>query len=93
MVFWRKNLEISQTHYMWQIFSTMRLIWCFFLKISFYLILNILEKYLVGKIENYDEQTAHFEKKNAFVLPKGIINNEGGRKKSRSSRVSFLNSF
>ena len=39
--FWKKNLEIFQNRYMWQIFSRMRLKWYFFLNMSFNLIFKV----------------------------------------------------
>ena len=54
---------------------------------SFHLILKFFgknrKKIENGKIRKYDEETANFEKKNAFSLLKGIFNNAGGYKLSR----------
>ena len=41
------------------------------------------KKLKVGKSRIFDEQKGHFEKKNAFILLKGIFNNVGGHKISR----------
>ena len=67
---------------MWQIFSRMRLKWYFFLEnvISPYFLAKIRKKFEVRK---YEEETEYFEKKNAFILLKGILNNVRGRKISR----------
>ena len=37
------------------------------------------KEFKVGKIRIYDEQKGYFEKKNAFILLKGILNNVGAQ--------------
>ena len=88
-VFSKKNPETFQNGYMLQIFSRMYLKSSngFFLK-------NVFPSYFwgffgkgqkkikVGEVRKYEE-TGYFEKKNAFILLKGIFNNVGRRKISR----------
>ena len=66
--FRKKNLQIFQNRYMWQIFSRMRLNKYFFLKMSFHLIFEVFlaknqKKFKVGKVREYDEETEYFETK------------------------------
>ena len=61
-MFFFENLEIFQNRYVWQIFSTMRLRWHVFLKMSFHLILEVFlakitKKIKGGKVGKYDEKT------------------------------------
>ena len=68
---------------MWQLFSTMRLIWYFFVKICFHLFLNYFDKnqkkIKIGKVGKNDEKTEYIEKK-VFILLKDIFNHVEGRK-------------
>ena len=72
MVFYRKkNPEVFQHRYMWQIFSRMRLKLYFLLKITFRLNSRLFigknqKKFKVGKVRKYDEETEYFVKKNRF---------------------------